>query len=143
MVRIVGILLSVVFAVLGLLHLYWAAGGSGGGQSAIPMFNGERLFTPSPGSTLAVAALLFLAMLIVLGRIGVWGANLPAWPFYVGTFGISLAFLVRAVGDFRYVGFFKTVSDTDFARLDNYLFSPLCLLIAIAALIIGVSRKTN
>ncbi len=143
MVRITGLLLAVVFMILGLFHVYWAAGGSRGGQSAIPMVNGERLFTPSTSATLAIAALLFLAMLIVLGRIGIWGANLPDWVFYVGTLGISLAFLIRAVGDFRYVGFFRSITDTDFAHLDKYLFTPLCLLIAIAALFVCVGKVKN
>jgi hypothetical protein len=51
-------------------------------------------------------------------------------------FVIAALFLLRAIGDFKYVGFFKSVSQTDFARLDSLLFTPLCLLIAIAAFLI-------
>ena len=45
---------------------------------------------------------------------------------------------LRAVGDFRMVGFWKTVRDTPFARWDTRLFSPLC--VAIAALVALADR---
>ena len=35
--------------------------------------------------------------------------------------GFAVVFLARAVGDFRYVGFFKRVRGTRFARLDTIL----------------------
>lgn len=136
MIRFLGILLAVVFGLLSLFHIFWAAGGRFGGAAAIPTTNGAPLFTPSAFGTLLVAAALLLAMLAVLGRIGVWGANLPAWIFRLAALGISLLFLLRAIGDFHYLGFFKTVSGTDFARLDTWLFSPLCLFIAVAAFLI-------
>ena len=122
MIRFLGILLAVVFAILSLFHIFWAAGGSFGGKAAIPTMNGERLFNPSTFGTILVAAALLLAMLVVLGRIGIWGANLPAWIFHLGALGISLIFLLRAIGDFHYLGFFKSVSETDFARWDTWLF---------------------
>ena len=136
MMRILGILLAMIFAVLSFFHLYWAAGGRFGGGAAIPTAGGERLFTPSPFGTILVAA-LFAAMLVVLGRLKFLGAVIPGWIFYWGTWVISLLFLLRAIGDFRYVGFFKSVLDTDFARWDTNLFSPLCLFIAVAAFLIS------
>jgi hypothetical protein len=47
---------------------------------------------------------------------------------------MGLVFLVRAVGEFKLVGFFKRVRGTSFARWDTWLFSPLCLGISFAAL---------
>ena len=137
MIRILGILLAIIFAILSFLHLYWAVGGRFGGDAVIPTTSGERLFTPSPLGTLLVATALFAAMLIVLGRLKIWGAFVPGWIFYLGTWVISLLFLLRTIGDFRYVGFFKSVSGTDFARWDTILFSPLCLFIAVAAFLIS------
>jgi hypothetical protein len=138
MIRILGILLAVIFAILGFFHLYWAAGGRFGGGAAIPTAaGGEPLFNPSPFGTILVAAALFAAMLVVLGRLKIWGAFVPDWIFYSGTWVISVLFLLRAIGDFRYVGFFKSVSDTNFARWDTILFSPLCLLIAAFAFLIS------
>jgi hypothetical protein len=137
MVRILGIVLAVIFAILSFFHLYWAAGGRFGIGAAVPTVGNERLLTPSPLVTILIAAALFAAMLVVLGRLEMWGAFVPGWIFYSGTWVISLLFLLRAIGDFRYVGFFKSVSDTDFARLDTILFSPLCLFIAVVAFLIS------
>ena len=138
MVRILGILLAVIFAILGFFHLYWAAGGRFGGGAVIPTgAGGERLLNPSPFWTILVAAELFAAMLVVLGRLKMWGAFIPRRIFYVGTWVILLLFLLRTIGDFRYVGFFKSVTDTTFARWDTILFSPLCLFIGIVALLIS------
>lgn len=138
MIRILGILLAIIFAVLSLFHLYWAAGGRFGSGAAIPTGGGgERLLNPSPFWTILVAAALFAAMLVVLGRLKIWGAFVPGWIFYSGTWVISLLFLLRTIGDFRYVGFFKSITDTNFARWDTVLFSPLCLFIAVAAFLIS------
>ena len=138
MIRILGILLAGIFAILSLLHLYWAAGGRFGGGAVIPTgCRRRRLFNPSPFGTILVAAALFAAMLVVLGRLKIWGAFVPGWIFYSGTWVIALLFLLRAIGDFRYVGFFKSVTDTNFARWDTILFSPLCLFIAVVAFLIS------
>lgn len=137
MIRMLGVVLAVIFALLSFLHLYWAAGGRFGRGAAIPTAGGERLLNPSPLGTILVAAALFAAVLVVLGRLKFWGAVVPGWIFYAGTWVISVLFLLRAIGDFRYVGFFKSVSGTDFARWDTILFSPLCLFIAAVAFLIS------
>lgn len=139
MIRILGIVLALIFALLSFLHLYWAAGGRFGSGAAIPTVGvgGGRLLHPSPLGTSLVAAALFAAVLVVLGRLKFLGAVVPGWIFYSGTWVIALLFLLRSIGDFRYVGFFKSVSGTDFARWDTILFSPLCLFIAVAAFLIN------
>lgn len=125
-----GKLAATIFALLSLVHLYWAAGGTVGINVVIPTDDKAPLFQPSPLATLSVAGGLCLSMLTILGRIGVWGRAIPATFFQWGTFGLSLLFLGRAIGDFRWVGFFKRVKHTAFAKWDSWLFSPLCLLIA-------------
>lgn len=133
MVYSFGLLLAAIFAVLSLSHLYWAMGGRRGGAAAVPVEGERRLFNPSPLGTAMVALALLLAMLVILGQLGVWGAVIPRPIFYCGAWGISLIFLLRAVGEFRYLGFFKRVRGTPFADRDTWLFSPLCLLISIIA----------
>jgi Protein of unknown function (DUF3995) len=54
---------------------------------------------------------------------------------------ISLLFFLRAIGDFRYVGFFKKVKQTVFARLDSKYYSPLCLFIAVCGVVIELMGK--
>lgn len=133
MVRGLGVLTAVTLAALALLHIFWASGGKWGRGAAVPTSGGSRLFNPSPTGTAAVAAALLSATYILLGQLGWWGSPLPRWVFYWGTWGISLTFLARAVGEFKYLGFFKQVRDTDFALWDSWLFSPLCLLIAVSS----------
>jgi hypothetical protein len=140
MKNILGILLAAIFAVLGLFHVYWAFGGRVGSAAAIPTVNGERLFSPSVLATMLVAAALFLAMLTILGQIGWFGETIPRWIFRLATFGIAALFLVRAIGDFKILGFFKHASSSGFAFWDTFLFSPLCLFIAIAALLISYKK---
>jgi hypothetical protein len=133
MIRISGILLVVVFAIISLFHLYWAAGGRTGRAVAIPSVGGQRSFTPSPLGTVLVAVAFLVAILVILGRLGLLGDAIPRWMFRWATLGIALIFFLRAIGEFKLVGFFKRVSDTPFAHWDTWLFSPLCLVIAVTA----------
>jgi len=137
MLRNLAIFLALIFAVLGLLHFYWAAGGSLGGGAAIPSVRGEKLFTPSAYTTVFVGLLLLFGTYAFLGRIGFLTFGFPGWLFRLGTALISVLFLLRAIGEFHYVGFFKSVRDSEFAAWDTYLFSPLCLFIAVSACMIS------
>ena len=133
MIKIVGILLAAVFALLSLLHLYWAVGGRFGSAVAIPSVGGKPSFRPSPFATVLVAVAFIAAVLVVIGQLGWLGNRVPRWMFRWATLGIALIFFLRAVGEFKLIGFFKRASDTPFAYWDTHLFSPLCLLIAVAA----------
>ena len=137
MLRNLALLLALIFLVLGLLHFYWAAGGSLGGGAAIPSVAGEKIFTPSAFASTVVGLLLLLGMYAFVGRSGYLTFGFPGWLFRTGTAVISLLFLLRAIGEFHYVGFFKGVRDSEFAAWDNYLFSPLCLFIAVSAFLIS------
>jgi len=75
-------------------------------------------------------------VVVIAGELGWIGTTLPRTVFRLMTFVISLLFLMRAIGDFRLVGFFKPASDSSFAYWDSRLFSPLCLFIALAAFIV-------
>ncbi len=55
------------------------------------------------------------------------------YPIRQVTIGIAFVFLLRAVGDFRYVGFFKKAGNDVFSRMDTALYSPLCLIFSINA----------
>jgi len=135
-----GIVLVLIFACLSVLHIFWALGGSWGSEVAIPSANGKRTMNPSALATVLVAVALLMAMFTILGRLGVLGAVLPPWVFYWGSLGISLIFLLRAIGDFRVVGFFKQIRDTGFAHWDTMLFSPLCLFISIVAFMVAFKK---
>ena len=137
----VGIIVSGVFAALAGLHLYWVAGGRWGAGVTIPEVEGRASFTPPPAATVAVAAALATAMVIVLGRIGALERLAPDWMFRWATWAIALVFLLRAIGEFKLVGFFKRVRDTQFARWDTLAYSPLCLAIGAALVFVGATAE--
>lgn len=139
MTRVVGIGAAVVLLCLAALHVYWAWGGQRGTNVAVPKRDGEPLFTPGPAGTLVVAALLCAAALLLLGRLGIWGQQLPRWLFAAGTWTLVGVFGGRAVGDLRWFGLFKRMRMTPFARWDTWLYVPLCALLALAAALVASS----
>ncbi len=120
---------AIVFVVLGLWHAYWAAGGRLAHRAALPIENGQPLFRPSPLGTLAVAAALIGCAWITAANGGLVTAPPLRWLPWLGM-AVALGLLARAIGDFRYVGFFKRKGEDPFARLDTRFYSPLCLLLA-------------
>lgn len=51
---------------------------------------------------------------------------------------IALLFFIRAIGDFKYVGFFKSVKQTTFGTMDTTYYAPLCLVISSVGIIIEI-----
>lgn len=137
MIKAFAILLAAIFTAIALLHLYWALGGSTSGMAAIPTVGGKQAFTPSAFSTVLVAVAFVMATLAVLGQAGFLGQFIPHWIFRVGTFGIAIIFLARAIGEFKLVGFFKQASDSSFAYWDTWFYSPLCLAIFFLAFVVA------
>jgi hypothetical protein len=93
----------------------------------------EALFRPRRTSTLLVAALLVASALLLLAGAGVVALPLPSPWLEAACWLVALIFAARAVGDFRYVGFFKRVRDSRFGRLDSALYSPLCVFLSFAS----------
>ncbi|MEU4805326.1 DUF3995 domain-containing protein [Actinosynnema sp. NPDC023587] len=128
---LVALLTAVVLVAVGGLHVVWAF-------SPWPLRSREEFASrvvgvpadrlPSPGLTLAVAALLALAGYLVAARGGVVGAPGPAWLTVVGTAGVAAVLLLRGAG-----GLVSSArGGTEFARLDRRVYSPLCLVLAAA-----------
>jgi len=118
---------GVILLVLSAWHFYWAAGGTLGKASAVPQQDDRPLFRPSTAATLIVAILLAAAAAFILAGLKTWehpGVNqLTHW----GDLVLAAVFGLRAVGDTRWVGFFKRVRGTPFATLDTWFYSPLCV----------------
>lgn len=129
--------LIAVFLTLSLWHVYWLLGGRVGRDAAIPEVNGKPVFQPSAAATLVVAIVLALCALLLAAVAGLVPLPLPNMLLTWLTRGLAVVLLLRAIGDFRLVGFFKRVRDTRFARLDTTVYSPLCLLLAIGSSIVG------
>ena len=130
---------AAVFAFLALTHFYWAAGGGKGMNAAIPETNGVPAFRPSKAATAAVGLVLAVTAAIVLMRAGALPSPVPAWLLQAAVIGASAVLILRAIGDFRLVGFFKRNRDSRFARMDALLYSPLCLALGTALAVLAAS----
>jgi hypothetical protein len=139
MTRGVGMLAAAVLFGLGALHAYWAAGGRWAAGVSVPQRDDHPAFVPGSIVTLIVAALLLAAGLVLLGRLGIWGAWMPRWLFALGAWTLVAVFVARVIGDLRLFGIFKRVTGTPFAWWDTRLYTPLSAMLAIAALIVAVN----
>jgi len=118
---------AAIFGFLGLVHFYWAAGGGAGKNAAIPEINGTPAFKPSKTATAAVGVVLLGTAAIVLLHVKLLLA------------GAAAVLMLRAIGDFRLVGFFKRARNSTFARMDTLLYSPLCLALGAALAVLAAS----
>lgn len=120
---------SLVFVALGLWHFrmaFWPVAGGG----AVPSVAGKPLFVPSTRATVTVGVVLlvFAGLVAATGRLVDVGASPRVLSWL--SLALALGLLARAIGEFRYVGFFKRVRDSRFAHLDTWVYSPLCLALA-------------
>lgn len=128
---------SVIFLILSGVHWNWAFGGLWGLEKALPTNEkGERVLNPKriESGIAGIGLLLFATYYLFKGNL--IPVDLPNWILnYIG-WVISGIFIIRAIGDFRYVGFFKKLKETDFGKLDTKFYSPLCLGTGMIAIII-------
>ena len=136
-VNVAGVSGAAVLAALSVLHIYWAIGGRRGRSAAVPTVDDRALLSPSTTATLAVAILLAASAAIVVGGVRGWD---PRVVFRTGCAGVAIVLLARSIGDRRYIGFVKRVRDTDFARRDTWLYSQLCLLLAVVTSVVALAR---
>jgi len=116
------------------IHFYWAFGGRRWLNSVIPEMKNKPIFAPGKIATLLVAVgLMFFALI----HLSTENADIAISPMFVKSTLLIIAgiFFLRAIGDFNYVGFFKKVKDSTFAKNDSYYYSPLCLLLSVNALL--------
>ncbi|HTP61384.1 MAG TPA: DUF3995 domain-containing protein [Burkholderiales bacterium] len=116
---------AIVFVFLAGMHFYWASGGGNGKNAAIPEVDGAPAFRPSKAATAAVGLALLGVAAIVLLDLKLLLACAAA------------VLILRAIGDFRLVGFFKRVRGSKFARIDTLLYSPLCLALGAALVVLA------
>lgn len=132
---VIGALAGTTLAAIGGVHVAWAAGLRWGLIAAVPSEGGRPLFRPSAPTTLLVAIALFAAAWLTFALAGLVPSPVSnAWLWPAGVVA-ALVFAARAVGDFRYVGLFKRVRGSKFARQDDALFTPLCFALCTAIML--------
>lgn len=118
------------------IHLYWALGGQSGMEKVLPTNEeGKKMLNPSRADGAMVGAFLLFFALLFFIKIGYITIYMPHLINRFGVTVISVIFLLRAMGDFRYVGFTKKIKTTTFAKLDTKYYSPLCLLLGVNGLL--------
>ena len=116
------------------IHSFWAFGGRWGADAALPTSkNGKKALNPDVFATLIVAFGLLAMALLHLEKVQIINLPIPVWINVYGLKIIAAIFLLRAIGDFRYVGFFKKIKGTKFADLDTKFYNPLCILLSFNA----------
>jgi hypothetical protein len=127
--QIMASLVAIAFALLAILHIYWALGGKLDIQKMIPVVNDKPIFTPGVLGTFVVAIMLicFAAIALALGFGGAVSVDYRPYVKFAG-FAVGAILVLRAIGEFRYVGFFKRIRGSEFATYDNRIYSPFCFL---------------
>lgn len=135
-VTTLSLLLLVTFMILSGFHFYWLFGGTWGVSKVIPTKdNDTSALSPPQFATLVVALGLASFGGLYLIKSGLINLTFPSW-FEYAYWAIPAIFTIRAIGEFNYVGFFKKIKHTEFAKADSKLFSPLCLGMGIAGFLI-------
>jgi hypothetical protein len=133
---------TIIFLLLSLLHFYWGFGGTVWFADVLPTNStGSKRMEPGRGASFVVAFALLMLAFVTIGNRGTWDNHINRTYFGYGALLIAIVFSIRAIGDFKFVGFFKTIKGTPFAVNDTQLFSPLCLLIAAISLLTFYGAK--
>ncbi|MDX8491014.1 DUF3995 domain-containing protein [Mesorhizobium sp. VK22B] len=136
--------LSFVLLLITTLHVYWGIGGIWPGSDAkscahaVVGFRGVDEM-PSPVASFAVGGCLALATLWPLALEGVFAAPFPKEGLAATALLIGLVFLGRGVAGFT-PWWRRLTPEQPFARLDQSLYSPLCLLIGASFAILAITE---
>ena len=137
MITVLATCVSLAFVALALWHFLMALLPPAGGGAAVPSVEGKPLFVPSTKATLAVGVALLLFALLVAATGGLLRVGVPPQFLSWLSLALALGLLTRAVGEFKYIGFFKRVRGSRFAQFDSMLYSPLCLLLAVGVAVVA------
>ena len=136
------LILSTVLLLITALHVYWGIGGIWPGRDpascarAVVGFRGVDEM-PSPAASLAMALCLLLATLWPPALAGVFATPFPPGGLATVAVLFGLIFLVRGVLGF--LPFWRRLTpEQPFARLDRSFYSPLCLLVGLAFLLLCI-----
>lgn len=135
------LLLFLIFLILSSVHFYWAFGGKWGTEGVYPSkADGSPMRPPSIAATLIVAIGLLSFAVFYLIKAGYISVQLPLWLNKNGLWILTALFILRAIGDFNYLGFFKKVKNSKFAVNDTKYYAPLCLIIGLLTLVLQLNN---
>lgn len=134
---------AALFAIA-VLHLYWALGGRWPGHddgSLVATVVGEPpdKALPSPAACLAVMLALLVATALPLAARGWIQLPGPHWLLSAGVFGLAGVLALRGLGGYLERRLRPVVIGLPYDRLNRWLYSPLCLVLATAVALAGVA----
>ena len=133
--------LITTFLALSIIHFYWSAGGSIGYSSSLPADeNGNILLAPTTVDCILVGVFLLLFAIVYTQNPSNSNSKILKYFIKFGQWIIPIIFLIRAIGEFKYVGFFKEVTTTEFAQMNPLRFSLLCLTIGCVGIFIALKK---
>src|SRR5262252_9214511 len=100
------LIVCLAFAALALWHFYMAFVPGSGATAAVPSVEGKPLFTPTRQTTVVVGVVLLLFSALVAATAGMFSVGLPQAALSWLSYALAVGLLARAVGEFKYVGFF-------------------------------------
>ena len=137
MIEALAFFVSCILLVLAGIHFYWAFGGAWGFDATLPTdAHGKRMLNPKKTDSLIVGLGLLIFGAYYLMITCILTHTIPNWLYVLLGWLIPIIFFARAIGDFRYIGFFKKIKTTRFAKYDTWYYSPLCLILSIATTLI-------
>ena len=102
---ILSISLSIILIGLGLIHFNWVIGGKFGFAESLPTKeSGERVLNPKKIHSAIVGLGLSPFGIFYVLKSGLIEFNIPEWIMKYGSWIIPIIFLLRAFGEFKYVG---------------------------------------
>lgn len=115
------LVISAVFIGLALWHFQMALGSPSEATGAIPSVDGKPLFVLTRFATVCVGVFLVFLAVLVAAVDGILSVPIPAqvltWLYY----GLAVGLFALAVGEFKYVGFFKRIRGSQFAKIDTFV----------------------
>ena len=97
----------------------------------------------SSSAYLTIAAALAFAALVVLARGDLLLTSVPPILSTLACSILGVIFVLRAMGEFRMLGFFKSIKGTDFAFWNTLLYTPLCLALGLGALWLATTPRAR
>jgi len=120
------------------LHFYWLFGGRRAVHAVVPTdSNGRLLFKPGKASTLIVASGLLLFAFVNADFANWIDTGIRQGSLRYSMIIVGLIFLLRAIGDFKYLGITKRYKQTAFALTDARIYTPLCIALAFTHLFLA------
>lgn len=129
--------LSLIFTILAGIHFYWAISGVGMEKTLPTDEHGKRVLNPSSKDCVIVGVVLLAFAAVYFIQLGFSSIVAQSQLINVAKWIIPFIFLIRSIGDFKYVGFFKKIKKTDFAKMDTKIYTPMCCLIAFLSLLLN------